>query len=426
MFSRPFSDPVMVAGENAFSPSEVAPLGPEQVREPTVPQTPLNITVGAMKSKLVSTREELKEVRSGAEKAQSLLASQIQTMQEEKRSLVSELEEMRRRVGETQTQEIAAMARVTALESDLTAVRKEVVKSAAEEQSAAVLPEKVIAPSVEAEATARSDDRTQQQEEHPGGSTFEEPGDVTPEELHQAIFSDVAEKIVFTRAVVDITNRSEAARLDTAKVMGGIRHQLSARVLSAQLRREASSRVRQECVKALTSLGMEEGHAALQYALADHDPSVRLAAVWGVYRLYGNRSAPILTDMLSDQDAGVRRRAIACIGWLGREELATTLLPLLDDKSPVVRLAAIDAMSQLRSRKVVAALVNRLNDPEVSIAKAALRTIETITEKKMGKSFPASERLRQRLMVRWDHWWKGQCIEWDSAIADGEKTGVSV
>ena len=59
---------------------------------------------------------------------------------------------------------------------------------------------------------------------------------------------------------------------------------------------------------------------------------------------------------------------------------------------------------------VVADLIECLNDPKESIARSALRTIETITEKKMGKSkfLPSNVRLRQRLMIRWDQWWKEQ------------------
>ena len=233
---------------------------------------------------------------------------------------------------------------------------------------------------------------------------------VTEKQLHQAIFTNATEKILFSRAIIDLSDSSVAARLDAISALGGIRHELSVKVLSARLRDDGSSRVRQECVKALTSLGMEEGYPAVQRSLSDLEPSVRLAAVWGVYRLGGQRSASVLEGMLSDPDEGVLRRTIGCIGWLGREELAYLLLPLLDDRSMVVRLAAIEAMRNLRSRKVVAGLIECLNDPKESIAKAALRTIETITEKKMGKSrsLPSNVRLRQRLMIRWDQWWKKQ------------------
>ena len=123
---------------------------------------------------------------------------------------------------------------------------------------------------------------------------------------------------------------------------------------------EPSAQVRQEYIKALTTLQMTEGLGAVEQALSDRAALVRLAAVWGLYRLAGAESGPALVRMFSDENKEVRRRAATCIGWLGQDELAVESLPLLDDSSVSVRLAVVEAMGNLRCRQGVTALIEHL------------------------------------------------------------------
>ncbi len=233
------------------------------------------------------------------------------------------------------------------------------------------------------------------------------PG-VTLEEVRAAVFPNAAESIIFTRAFSDIASQDTAARVDAVRAIAGIHHQLSVRVLVAQMVHEPSVRVRQKCIKALTSLEMTEGLSAIERALSDQAASVRLVAVWGLYRLAGAESATALARMFSDEDEEVRRRAATCVGWLGQAELATELLPLLDDSSVSVRRAAVEAMGKLRSRQVVSALIKRLNDPAESVRKAVLSTLKAITGKKMSGPFPKNAKSLEHLIARWQEWWKEQ------------------
>ena len=231
------------------------------------------------------------------------------------------------------------------------------------------------------------------------------PG-VTLEEVRAAVFPNAAESIIFTRAFSDIASQDTAARVDAVRAIAGIHHQLSVRVLVARMVHEPSVRVRQECIKALTSLEMTEGLSAIERALSDQAASVRLVAVWGLYRLAGAESAPALARMCSDEDKEVRRRAATCVGWLGQAELATELLPLLDDSSVSVRRAAVEAMGKLRSRQVVSVLIEHLDDPDKSIRKAVISTLKAITGKKMSGPFPKDQKSLQCLIARWRQWWK--------------------
>jgi len=234
------------------------------------------------------------------------------------------------------------------------------------------------------------------------------PPDVTLEQVRAAVFSNATEKIIFTRAFSDISSQDAAARTDAARILAGIRHELSARTLVAQMACEPFPQVRQECIKALTALKMKEGLPAVKRALTDHDASVRLAAVWGLYHLAGIESAPMLLHMFSDDNGDVRRRAATCVGWLGQKELALEMLPLLADNCVSVRRAAVEAMSNLCSRQVIPFLIECLKDPEESIRKMVLITIETITGKKMCKRFPTNDKSYQRLIARWREWWKDE------------------
>jgi len=232
------------------------------------------------------------------------------------------------------------------------------------------------------------------------------PPDVTLEEVQVAVFSNAADRIIFRRALSDIASQDATVRADAVRTIAGVRHELSVRVLIAQMASEPSPQVRQECIKALTTLENKEGLPTIVHALNDRAALVRLAAVWGLYHLAGAESAPALTHLFSDEDKEVRRRAATCIGWLGQEALAVKLLPLLADRSISVRRAAIEAMGNLRSRRVVSALIERMNDPEESIRKAVLSALKTITGNKMSERFPSDEKSHQLLIARWREWWK--------------------
>jgi HEAT repeat protein len=233
---------------------------------------------------------------------------------------------------------------------------------------------------------------------------------VTEEQVQTAVFSNATEKVIFTRSLSDIASQDVDARTNAVKTIGGIRHKLSIKALFTQLVRETSPRVRQECVKALTRQEVNEGLRAVKCALTDQAASVRLAAVWGLYRLAGAENASNLIRMFSDENEEVRRRAATCIGWLRQEERAVDLLPLLSDRSACVRRAAIEAMGNLRSRQVVSALIDHLNDCDKSIRKVILDTLKKITGKKMSGPLPRNEKALKCFIARWHEWWKEELL----------------
>jgi len=398
--------------------------------------------INSLEWDLAAAERELEKAQSNAEKTQSELSSQLGELKAEKESLLSDLEQAKSEANEAAIREGEVKTRVTALESDLVATRDHLEKSRKEEKDAKSQPpsdlsdvqpeekaalsdwseEKVEVVSTEEKVESAMEPTVAQSvgelkakmEELPSQpvSKVEVPvlPAVTEEQVQTVVFSNATEKVIFTRALSDIASQDVEVRTNAVKMIGSIRHKLSIKALVTQLARETSPQVRQECVKALTRQEVNEGLRAVKRALSDQAASVRLAAVWGLYRLAGAESASGLVRMLSDEDEEVQRRSATCIGWLRQEELAVELLPLLSNRSACVRRAAIEAMGKLRSRRVISALIEHLNDPEKSIRKVILDTLKRITGKKISGPLPRDEKALQCFIARWREWWKGELL----------------
>jgi HEAT repeat protein len=348
---------------------------------------------------------------------QSKLASQIGELKAEKESLISELEQVKSEANEAAIRKVEVKTRVTALESDLSDVQPEdgtALSDRAQEKIEVVSTEEKLESAMEptvAQSVEELNARMEEQASEPVSKVEARslPA-VTEQQVQTAVFSGATEKVIFTRSLADMASQDVDARANAVKTIGGIRHKLSIKALFAQLACDISPHVRQECIKALTKQEVNEGLRAVKCALTDRAASVRLAAVWGLYRLAGAESASDLIRTLSDENEEVRRRAATCIGWLRQQELAVELLPLLSDKSACVRRAAIEAMGNLRSRKVVSALIEHLNDRDKSVRKVILETLRRITGKKMSGPLPKSEKALQRFIARWHEWWKEELL----------------
>ncbi len=372
----------------------------------------------SLEQELATARHELKKAQSNAEITQSKLASQIDELKVEKKSLISDLEKAKSKAGEAVVRENEAKTRVSVLESDLVAAqrlletpRKEKQEKAKFQPLSDISPiggEKMISDQTQEKIETVFTDEKSVNAMAPVAARIDEQ--LTDEQVQTAVFSNETDKIIFSRALVDISSKDAMVRMDAAKTMAGVRHDLSVKALSIQVVSDTSARVRQECIKALTALEMKEGLPAVKRALDDREAPVRLAAVWGLYRLAGPESAATLAGMFSDKDEEIRRRAVTCIGWTGQEKLAAQILPLLSDKSASVRRAAAEAIGNLRSRQMVSTLIERLNDPDESVRKTVLIAIETITGKKLSKSFPKNKKEYERLVARWDERWKEELL----------------
>jgi len=397
--------------------------------------------ISSLESDLSAARGQLKEMQSKAEQIQSQIASQLSQLQSEKETLLTELKQACSQANEATLQASEAKTHAAVLEiletNLATTGQRNLEKSLKEERGVKPQPRSEISPAqieqgvklpkpVEELVVGAGREKSESSTGTPLAGTAEQvslkaeeqlfevipkgrmPGScaVTVEQVQAAVFDNVTDKILFTKAVSDISSGEDAVRVDAVKTMAGIHQELSVKALVAQAASDTSAQVRQECIKALTALEMTEGLPAVEKALTDQAGSVRLAAVWGLYRLAGTESAPLLSSMLSDKDEEVRRRTATCIGWLGRKELAGRLIPLLNDSSISVRRAAVEAMGNLGNEQVVLSMIEHLKDPDKATRKIIFGAIEKITGKKIGKSFPKNQAGMDRLIARWHEWWK--------------------
>jgi HEAT repeat protein len=373
--------------------------------------------IAALESDLAAAQRELKKAHSNAEKTRSNLASQLSNLEAEKESLVSDLEQVKNQATGAAVREVEVKTRVAALESDLTAAQRqlEMPHKKEEEYAKSQLPSDISGVQAEEETMVSTEEEVESAIELTVAQSVEAempaPVAVTDKQVQAAVFPNATDRIIFTRAFSDIASQDARVRANAVRIIAGLNHnKLSVKVLAAQMASEPSMQVRQECIKALATLETKEGLGVVERALTDQAASVRLAAVWGLYRLAGAESGPALVRMFSDEDEAVRRRAATCIGWLGQEELAVKLLPLLADSSVSVRQAAVEAMGSLRSRQVVSTLIEYLNDPEKSVRKAIIDALKKITGKKMSGPFPKDKKSLQRLIMRWQQWWKDELL----------------
>jgi len=376
----------------------------------------------------------LAEAQNQVGQMQSEFASQLSELQAEKDSLIFDLEQSTKEVNDLKSIEVTLRARIAALESELEAakgkpssplihakpllsqvdisrIEPEVLLSEQEHKKPVVEEtEQEVESSIKTTAV-QSDEQEQSEIEvkEPvpviAETSSSVPAEVTAEEVNAADFDSATEKVIFIKALSEISSQYKAIRVDAVKTIAGIDHELSVRALIGQIAKEPVPQVRAECIKALAELNRKEGLPAIERALTEEALSVRLAAVRGLYRLGGLTSAPQLLRMLCDENKEVRRRTATCIGWLGREDLAVELVPLLDDSSASVRRAAIEAMGNLHSQKVVEELIVHLTDPEKMIRKVIIAALKTITGKKMSGPFPGNEKSVLRLVARWQQWW---------------------
>ena len=401
------------------------PIAEKQSEEAKAKKDAARALVVALESNLATARDELANARKQAEQSQSELLSQMKALHTEKESLICDLDTVHNQVKIIEKHEDQAKSKAALLQQDLMSAKRQIkrayrAKAAEFDQTPKVdikpvshLEEEMDKEQQELESIVEGCEAAGQEQAEiqiPVPSYGPSVAEVALDEVDSAVFARCTDKIIFVRALSELVSQDASVRADAVRTIAGVRHELSIGTVIAHIATESSAQVRQECIKALTSLGKKESLGTIEQALTDPAPGVRLAAVWGVYRLGQVGSAPILLRMLSDKDKEVRRRAVTCIGWLGQKELAVELLPLLTDSSTTVRRAVAEVMGNLGSRQVVSTLIKHLKDPNRVTRKVILSAIEKITGKKMGSRLPSDEKALERLAARWRGWWKEELL----------------
>lgn len=178
---------------------------------------------------------------------------------------------------------------------------------------------------------------------------------------------------------------------------------------------------RAEAIGVMARLADGDVMVALNHALGDADPRVRLAALdvlqmpvvahdldgdtW-IYR----PDVLVLLKLFSDPAAAIRRAAALVVGNTGDTASIDPLMKLLDDPQADVRTAAITALGKMHSPRVIPMLLALLEEQEPAIRQAAAGALAGLGEiDKWRVALPNAER-RSDALTR-------KALSWDEAIA---------
>ncbi len=137
-------------------------------------------------------------------------------------------------------------------------------------------------------------------------------------------------------------------------------------------------RVRQEAIKGLRRLKVNEVIAPLSYALTDEDKKVRVKAIYALADIGGNDAAAALAAASADENAWVRAETAYALGMLGSDTAIQVLKHALHDTDSDVRESAIEAFKDIGGGQSAAALAVSLQDADASIRVEAVEALADI------------------------------------------------
>ena len=148
-------------------------------------------------------------------------------------------------------------------------------------------------------------------------------------------------------------------------------------VLQSQLMSD-DIRVRQEAIKGLRRLKVNEVIAPLSYALADKDKKVRVKAIYALADIGGDNAVAAMAAAAGDENAWVRAETAYALGTLGGDTAIQVLKHALHDADSDVRESAIEAFTEIGGGQSARALAITLQDADASLRVEAVEALADI------------------------------------------------
>ncbi|MBN2383414.1 HEAT repeat domain-containing protein [bacterium] len=123
-----------------------------------------------------------------------------------------------------------------------------------------------------------------------------------------------------------------------------------------------SYRVREQAIKAIEALPLDELCHTLNEYLHAHDNADNRNAALDIFRELGLRAVPFLTAGLNDPDEEVRMFIVQLLGDVADSHAVTYLFPLLKDSDANVRQAVVETLGKIGDAQAVDALLEMLDD----------------------------------------------------------------
>lgn len=142
----------------------------------------------------------------------------------------------------------------------------------------------------------------------------------------------------------------------------------------------------------------EEETAKVIKSANDIDPAVRWEALALLDKMKSPKAAAIIFEKLrKDLDLELRIKILRLLSERKGPEVSQNLVWALRDHEPEVRLAALQALEKVGDYATASAITEVLKDPEERVRVQALRTLNSLQEKKAAEIAEAQRRYQEEL-----------------------------
>ena len=141
--------------------------------------------------------------------------------------------------------------------------------------------------------------------------------------------------------------------------------------------KEGKRWVRRNAAEALGLIGDLQAKEPLMDALNDKESVVRVAAMFGLYRLGNTASLTLLERRAVDKDAEeeVRQWAVRELGFIGASQSVSVLAEAMKDTSALVRLTAAEALGRIPGAESLDTLIAGLLEQDVKVRNAVVGSL---------------------------------------------------
>lgn len=195
-----------------------------------------------------------------------------------------------------------------------------------------------------------------------------------------SILGEIRSRAAVPNLIRALWDRAESVRAAAARALGEIGDHRAVNALLEGTLRDPSALVRMEAAVALGKIGDEKSLEALQLALADPDPIVRLRAIEAL-EMIGPSASELLEGSLTDDDPEVRYRTAAVLERLGYVQ---TQLDRLKSEDAIERAMARRKLTLIGKAGLRESLSAGLHDPDFRVRAQVCQVLAEVGEKSPG------------------------------------------
>jgi len=195
-----------------------------------------------------------------------------------------------------------------------------------------------------------------------------------------SILGEMRSRAAVPNLIRALWDRAESVRAAAARALGEIADHRAVNALLEGTLRDPSALVRMEAAVALGKIGDEKALEALQLALTDPDPVVRLRTIEAL-EMIGPSAGELLEGSLTDDDPEVRRQTAAVLERLGYVQAQ---LDRLKSENAIERAMARRKLTLIGKAGLRESLLAGLHDPDFRVRAQVCQVLAELGEKSPG------------------------------------------